>query len=196
MESGKGDLNENMHKKTGRFLDCVRVVAMLRWSKERWRKKAIVGTGGFLMEIQEFGKLQVCKDAEDAKDVVQDTFIQYHTSTKDFTDEQHIRAWLFRVALNRAKDINRSFWRKHKVSLEDYTETLPFAKPADHDLFDAVMQLPEKYRIVIHLFYYEDYRIHEIADILKISESNVKVRLSRGRTLLKDVLKEEWSDDE
>lgn len=138
----------------------------------------------------------VCKDAEDAKDVVQDTFIQYHTSTKDFTDEQHIRAWLFRVALNRAKDINRSFWRKHKVSLEDYTETLPFTKPADHDLFDAVMQLPEKYRIVIHLFYYEDYRIHEIADILKISESNVKVRLSRGRKLLKDVLKEEWSDDE
>ena len=113
----------------------------------------------------------VCKDAEDAKDVVQDTFIQYHTSTKDFTDEQHIRAWLFRVALNRAKDINRSFWRKHKVSLEDYTETLPFTKPADHDLFDAVMQLPEKYHIVIHLFYYEDYRIHEIADILKSAKA-------------------------
>ncbi len=70
----------------------------------------------------------VCKDAEDSKDVVQDTFIQYHTSTKDFTDEQHIRAWLFRVALNRAKDINRSFWRKHKVSLEDYTETLPMLR--------------------------------------------------------------------
>jgi len=58
------------------------------------------------------------------------------------------------------------------------------------------MKLPEKYRIVIHLFYYEDYSIWEIASILKLSESNVKVRLSRGRTMLKNSLQEEWEDDE
>ena len=58
------------------------------------------------------------------------------------------------------------------------------------------MKLSEKYRIVIHLFYYEDYSVREIADILKLSESNVKVRLSRGRAMLKDSLKEEWEDDE
>ena len=58
------------------------------------------------------------------------------------------------------------------------------------------MKLPEKYRIVIHLFYYEDYSVGEIAGILNLSESNVKVRLSRGRTLLRDALKEEWKDDE
>ena len=57
-------------------------------------------------------------------------------------------------------------------------------------------QLPEKYRIVIHLFYYEDYTVHEIADILRITESNVKVRLSRGRGMLKETLREEWEDDE
>lgn len=57
------------------------------------------------------------------------------------------------------------------------------------------MKLPEKYRIVIHLFYYEDYSVREIADILKLSESNAKVRLTRGRTLLRNVLKEEWDDD-
>lgn len=57
------------------------------------------------------------------------------------------------------------------------------------------MKIPEKYRIVIHLFYYEDYSVREIADILKLSESNVKVRLTRGRTLLRNVLKEEWDDD-
>ena len=49
---------------------------------------------------------------------------------------------------------------------------------------------------MIHLFYYEDYSIREIAQILRISESNVKTRLSRGRKLLKDVLKEAWADDE
>ena len=63
-------------------------------------------------------------------------------------------------------------------------------------LFRSVMKLPEKYRIVIHLFYYEDYAIREIAEILHLSESNVKIRLSRGRALLRQTLKEEWEDDE
>ena len=58
------------------------------------------------------------------------------------------------------------------------------------------MKLPDKYRIVIHLFYYEDYSVREISNILKISESNVKIRLSRGRAMLKDSLKEEWENDE
>lgn len=138
----------------------------------------------------------ICKNAEDAKDVVQDTFIQYHLLRKEFDDEQHIRAWLIRVAINKAKNINRSFWRKNKRPLEDYMETLTFETPESEELFETVMALPEKFRIVIHLFYYEDYAIREIADILKISESNVKVRLSRGRSLLKEKLQEEWEDDE
>ena len=58
------------------------------------------------------------------------------------------------------------------------------------------MKLPEKYRIAIHLFYFEDYTVKEISEILKTSESNVKVRLSRGRNLLKETLKEAWEDDE
>ena len=70
-----------------------------------------------------------------------------------------------------------------------------FETPASKELFEKVMKLPEKYRIVIHLFYYEDYSVREIADILKLSESNAKVRLTRGRTLLRNVLKEEWDDD-
>ena len=82
------------------------------------------------------------------------------------------------------------------MSLEEYMETLTFETPESEELFETVMRLPEKYRIVIHLFYYEDYSVHEIADILKISESNVKVRLSRGRALLKAKLQEEWEDDE
>lgn len=137
----------------------------------------------------------VCKNAVDAEDVVQDTFIQYHTSKKDFENEQHIRAWLIRVTINKAKNMNHTFWRQNKMSLDDYVETLTFEAPESENLFEAVMKLPEKYRIVIHLFYYEDYNIREIADILKITESNVKIRLSRGRTLLKEVLKEEWEDD-
>lgn len=137
----------------------------------------------------------ICQNQMDTKDVVQETFVQYYTSRKQFENEQHIRAWLLRVVINKAKNINRTFWRKNKCSLEDYRETLSFPDPQSRDLFEEVMKLPDKYRIVIHLFYYEDYSVREIAKILKLSESNVKVRLSRGRALLKDSLKEDWEND-
>ena len=58
------------------------------------------------------------------------------------------------------------------------------------------MALPETYRAVIHLFYYEDYTVEEIASLLKLTKSNVKVRLSRARKLLKESLGEDWNDDE
>lgn len=137
-----------------------------------------------------------CKNAADADDVVQDTFIQYHTSNKQFENEQHIKAWLLRVAINRSVNVTRAFWRRQNVPLEDYMQTLTFETPEAGTLFDEVMKLPDKYRVTIHLFYYEDYSIHEIAEILRLTESNVKVRLTRGRKLLKKALKEEWSDDE
>jgi len=138
----------------------------------------------------------VCKNAEDAEDVVQDTFMQYYTLQKEFDSEQHIRAWLIRVAVNKAKNKNRSFWRRNKMSLEDYMETLSFETPESENLFETVMQLPDKFRTVIHLFYYEDYSVREISEILKLSESNVKVRLTRGRSLLREKLQEEWENDE
>lgn len=138
----------------------------------------------------------ICKNLQDAEDVVQDTFIQYHTTKKEFDTEEHILAWLIRVAINKAKNITHSFWRKNKCNLEEYMETLTFETPESENLFDTVMKLPEKYRIVLHLFYYEDYTTQEISEILHLSISNVKTRLSRGRALLKETLKEEWNDDE
>lgn len=138
----------------------------------------------------------VCKNAQDAEDVVQDTFIQYLSQKKDFESEQHLRAWLFRVAINNAKNRNNTFFRRNSLPLEDYMETLTFPTEASSQLFETVMKLPEKYRIVIHLFYYEDYSVREIADILKVTQSNVKVRLSRGRLSLRSTLKEAWADDE
>ena len=153
----------------------------------------------------------ICKNPSDAQDVVQDTFIQYYTSKKEFKDEQHLRAWLIRVAINKSKNMTltfwhqhkvsmysskETFWHQHKVSLEEYMETLTFETPESENLFEEVMKLPKKYRIVIHLFYYEDYSVKEIAEILKLSQSNVKVRLSRARALLKESLNGEWNYDE
>ena len=138
----------------------------------------------------------VCKNADDAEDVMQETFLRYHRVNKQFESEQHIKAWLLRVAINGAKDVWRAGRRRNEVPLEDYMETLPFDSPESSALFEAVMALPANYRSVIHLFYYEDYTVQEIADILHLTQSNVKVRLNRGRAMLKQTLKEDWNDDE
>ena len=137
----------------------------------------------------------ICKNQMDAEDVVQETFVQYYTTKKQFEDKQHLRAWLIRVAINKAKNLTRTFWRRNKCSIEDYMETLTFEDTDSRNLFEEVMKLPDKYRIIIHLFYYEDYSVKEIAEILKLSEGNVKTRLSRGRTLLRNTLKEAWDNE-
>jgi len=137
----------------------------------------------------------ICKNAADADDVVQDTFIKYHTKDIDFETPEHVKAWLIRVCVNRSKDVVTSFWRRNKESLEDYMSSLEFEEPGDSELFQAVIGLPEKYRVVIHLYYYEEYSTKEIADVLKSSEGTIKSRLSRGRMLLKKQLEEEWEDE-
>lgn len=138
----------------------------------------------------------ICQNQADANDVVQDTLIRYYSLGKDYESESHLKAWLIRVAINRAKDVVSSFWRKNKVEWEEYMDKLVFEEPEDSRLFEAVMRLPEKYRAVIHLFYYEDYAVEEIAGILRRPEGTVKSQLNRGRKLLKNMLWEEWNDDE
>ena len=138
----------------------------------------------------------VCRCREDADDVVQDVFVRYLSRGQEYEDETHVKAWLIRVAINRARDLTASFWRKNRTAWEEYMGELVFEEPADSRLFEAVMRLPDKYRVPIHLFYYEEYSILEIAGILKTREGTVKSQLSRGRALLKQAIKEEWNDDE
>ena len=139
---------------------------------------------------------QVCGNAADAEDAAQEALLRYHLSDKEFENQEHIRAWLLRVAVNWAKNISRSFWRRNTLPLEEYMETLEFDCQESREIFREVMALPEKYRLVIHLYYYEDYSVEEIDRILGIRESNVKVRLSRGRQMLKATLQEVWDDDQ
>ena len=139
---------------------------------------------------------QICGNKADADDVVQDTFVKYYTLDREYESEAHLKAWLLRVAINRAKDVAGSFWRRNTVSWEEYMEELDFAAPEDSRLFQAVMQLPRKYRVPIHLHYYEEYSVEEIAKLLRCRPGTVKSQLSRGRRLLKSMLMEEWDDDE
>ena len=138
---------------------------------------------------------QVCGNAADAEDAAQEALLRYHISEKQFESEQHIRAWLLRVTINCAKNVSRSFFRRNTVPLEDYMDSLEFDSGESREIFREVMNLPETYRLVIHLYYYEDYSVAEIGRILGLTESNVKVRLSRGRKLLKKALQEVWDDE-
>ena len=138
---------------------------------------------------------QVCGNAADAEDAAQEALLRYHISEKQFESEQHIRAWLLRVAINCAKNVSRSFFRRNTVPLEDYMDSLEFDSGESREIFREVMNVPETYRLVIHLYYYEDYTVREIGRILGLTESNVKVRLSRGRQLLKKALQEVWDDE-
>ena len=131
---------------------------------------------------------QVTKSREDAEDVAQDAFMIYYKTNKQFEDEEHIRAWLFRVTINRAKNIVGSFWHRNRESFYDYRRELVFERDEDSDLFDAVMKLPKKYRIVIHLYYFEDYSVKEISEILCTKEGTVKSQLSRARKMIESIL--------
>lgn len=145
----------------------------------------------------------ICRNREDAEDAAQDTFLAYHREPREFESEEHIRAWLLRTAMNKARNIVASFWRRNRVDLPDFTAwagDLPdssggYAGPDPAALIRAVMALPEKCRITVHLFYYEDYSVKQIAEIMQVSENTVKSQLNRGRRLLKERLGEEWKND-
>ncbi|MBW4084945.1 RNA polymerase sigma factor [Paenibacillus sp. S150] len=121
---------------------------------------------------------------EDAEEATQDTFIKLMEKAPVFKDAEHQKAWLIRVITNHCKTLLGRGWRKREVKLEGM-EPATADTPGDLALLQLVLALPVKYKTVIHLYYYEDYPVQEISRILQISESAVKMRLQRGRQLLK-----------
>jgi len=136
----------------------------------------------------------VCRQPQDAEDAVQEALIRLYRTDTEFASEEHIKAWLLRVTVNAAKSTRRSFWNRNRTSYEEYMDSLEFEEPSDRSLMDAVLLLPEKYRIVVHLHYYEGYRTREIAEILSLSENTVKTRLLKSRKLLREKL-EGWENE-
>ena len=120
--------------------------------------------------------------SHDADDVFQEVFLRYLRSTPAFREEEHRKAWLLRVTVNCCKKLHGSFWRRHTVAL---SETLPAQNPEEGELLGLLEGLPQKYRAVLHLYYYEGYATEEIAAILGRSPGTVRSQLSRGRALLR-----------
>lgn len=131
---------------------------------------------------------------QDAEDVVQEVFLRLYTAEKPFESGEHLRRWLIRVTVNVCRDVLKSPWRKRRVPLEAVPDQPVFDKPEERELYQAVMALPEKYRTVLDLFYYEELSTKEIGALLGLRQSAVTTRLSRARELLKQQLKEVWKD--
>jgi len=129
----------------------------------------------------------------DAEDVTQETFLRLVRAQPTFREEGHRKAWLLRVAANCAEDLRRSPWRRRVIPMEAAQDLpAPEGPPEEGgDLLEAVSTLPEGYRTVVHLYYYEGLSAAQIAGLLKLREGTVNTRLSRARAMLRELLKEE-----
>ena len=129
-------------------------------------------------------------DSHEAEDVVSEVLMKYFTvcTELDIENEEHLKAWLLRTAVNRCKDIVRSARRRKTTALEDTHKTEFGWSEAELDVKKAVDKLSEKYKIIVYLYYYEEYKTDEIAHILKLPKGTVVSRLKRARERLKDVL--------
>lgn len=130
------------------------------------------------------------RSREDAEDAVQDVFLKYFTDPKAFNDVEHEKAWFIRVTTNHCKDVMRKRTVRSAVGLDEIGEL-----EADYEIekdsgevLSSIFALPEKYRTVFVLHYLEEISVADVAKSLGLSQSAVKMRLSRGRELLKEKL--------
>ena len=133
---------------------------------------------------------QYLKQTYDAEDICQTVFLKYITNNMSFDRAEHEKAWMIRTAINVCKDHVKSAWFKRTVALEDAAVIAAPSVP-DTWLLDTMKALPEKYRISLYLYYYEEYSAREIADVMGVSESAVGQYLTRGRRKLRTIITDE-----
>ena len=132
---------------------------------------------------------------QDAEDAVQEVFLRLFQYRGTFESEEHLRRWLLRVTVNYGRDLLKSPWRKRRVSWEETPEIPVFDRPGQAALYREVMALPEQYRTVLNLFYYEELSVREIGTLLGVEASTVTTRLARARKRLRERLGEDWQDE-
>lgn len=134
------------------------------------------------------------KSSYDAEDIYQLVFEKYLLYRPEFESEEHEKAWFIRTTINTCKNMLTNNWKKKVVISDDsvlnasYVEDTGESDEQGERLLEAVLKLPEKLAIVIQLFYYEEYSVKEIAEILKISVGTVTTRLNRARKKLEKYL--------
>lgn len=134
------------------------------------------------------------KNAQDAEDCTEDTFVRALNSDINFNDENHEKAWLTVTAKNICKDKLKHWWKRKTEPIDDYAETLSGGGDVHNELLDAVIKLPAKYKDVIILYYYIGYQTDEIAKLLKKPASTIRNQLRDARQKLKEKLGGDFSE--
>lgn len=120
---------------------------------------------------------------ENAEDIFQEVFMKFSEKLPKFKNSEHEKAWFIRVTINFSKNLKNSAWNKKVVEIK---EEIPFETKEESDIFYAVSELPQNYRTVIYLSYYEGYKVKEIANLMKKREGTIKTWLFRAREMLKE----------
>lgn len=124
-----------------------------------------------------------CGTVENAEDVFQDVFMKYSEKRPSFESSEHEKAWFIRVTINLTKNLKQTAWNKRVVNLD---ENMYFENKEEQDIYSVVCDLPQNYRTVIYLLYYEGYKVKEISELMKKSEGTIKTWLFRAREILKE----------
>lgn len=128
------------------------------------------------------------KTKEEAEDIYQEVFLKLSQKIPRFKSEEHKKAWLIRVTINISNNYLKSAWRRKKVDLDENIEYTKDDFNNFSNVYDEVRKLPEDYRVVIYLYYYEGYKVSEISNIIGKKENTIKTWLSRARELLRQRL--------
>ena len=137
--------------------------------------------------------LSYTSNRADAEDIFQEVFLIYYKSHPEFNDEEHRKAWLIRTTINCSLQVVDSTYRKRTTTTDELENegSFTFESKEENAVYQALLKLPDKYRNVLQLFYFEDMPIHQIAEVLNMKESTVKVQLMRARDMMKTKLIEE-----
>ena len=128
------------------------------------------------------------KNTIDAEDIFQEVCVALITKKVPVDNEEHLKHWLIRVTINKCNGFHRSVWQNRRECLDDYAY---LEAPEQKQVMEELWQLPKNYRNVIYLYYYEEYTIKEIAQILGKKVNTVSSHLQRARKKLKNILIEE-----
>lgn len=144
--------------------------------------------------IEQYGDMvrRLCmmhlKNDADTEDIFQNVFLKYVLSSVEFESEEHEKAWLIRVTINACKDLLKSFFRSRTTSLDILMEQPAELLPDHREVLEAVLSLPQKYRDVVYLYYYEEYTAPEISKILGKNVNTVYTLLTRSKQMLREKL--------
>lgn len=140
--------------------------------------------------------LSQTRSPHDADDVAQDVFLRLLHDATPFKDEEHLKAWLIRVTVNRCKELRRSAWKRRVDTVDAASPTLanleaPVQELVADEVWEAVRRLPDHLRLVVHLHYLEGYPVADVARLIGCNPSTVRTRLHRARKKLKLDLEKE-----